>query len=88
LDFRFSLDEAVYHSRIHWENNVLNIEPYAHRDLAITHLSLPSSAKMTLWAEHNMFFGGVHAVGRTETGKMVGAGDFRRQGVAINENLE
>lgn len=88
LDFRFSLDEAVNHSRIHWEDDVLNIEPHSNCDLAINDLHLSPSAKITLWEEQNMFFGGVHAVGRTEAGEMEGAGDSRRKGVAIIENLE
>lgn len=88
LDFKFPLDEAVNHSRIHWENHVLNIEPSSNRDLAINNLHLSPSAKISLWEEQNMFFGGVHAVGITQIGKMEGTGDARRQGVAIIENLQ
>ncbi|PSF37162.1 gamma-glutamyltransferase [Aphanothece hegewaldii CCALA 016] len=88
LDFKFPLDEAVNHSRIHWENNILNIEPSSDRDLAINNLELSPSAKISLWQEQNMFFGGVHAVGITHTKKIEGVGDARRKGIALIENLE
>ncbi|GFE70737.1 gamma-glutamyltransferase [Chroococcus sp. FPU101] len=87
LDFQFSLDVAVNHSRIHWENNILNIEPSSEQEFDLNHLHLASSAKIALWEAHNMFFGGVHAVGITKTGKMTGAGDFRRKGVALINNF-
>jgi gamma-glutamyltranspeptidase/glutathione hydrolase len=83
VDFQMSVPEAVESPRVHWENNIFNLEP----PLCIleqnrSELNLPPSTKLVLWQEQNMFFGGVHAVRKTKTG-FEGAGDSRREGMAL-----
>ncbi len=83
IDFRQSLDEAVQNSRIHWENDILNLEPLVNLE-TINNLQLPESTQTTLWQEKNMFFGGVNAVRRENNGLLEGVGDIRRGGVALS----
>jgi gamma-glutamyltranspeptidase/glutathione hydrolase len=83
VDFQMSVPEAVESPRVHWENNIFNLEP----PLCIleqnrSELNLPPSTKLVLWQEQNMFFGGVHAVRKTKTG-FEGARDSRREGMAL-----
>lgn len=82
LDFNFSLEAAVQSPRVHWEDGIFNLEPLA-RSGAIDNLTLPDSNEIIVWEAPNMFFGGVHAVRKTSTGEMEGAGDLRREGVAL-----
>lgn len=83
IDFKLPIETAIESPRVHWENNIFNIEPpFPQEDAA--NLQLPEETEVLLWKSKNMFFGGVHAVGQTEDGTVVGAGDPRRGGtVAI-----
>jgi len=74
IDFKMPVDLAVNSPRIHWENNVLNIEP----GLSITGANLTED-QLILWDRQNMFFGGVHTAMEFE-GIITGAGDRRRNG--------
>jgi gamma-glutamyltranspeptidase/glutathione hydrolase len=77
IDFQMPVDAAVNSPRIHWENDVFNLEP-GFSEEAIQEI-LPSSSKLVLWNKKNMFFGGVHTV--MESGGLIsGAGDKRRNG--------
>ncbi|MBE9098035.1 gamma-glutamyltransferase [Vacuolonema iberomarrocanum] len=79
LDFRMSIDDAVASSRIHWENDVLNLEPgLSLPDPRPT--TFPFDGRVMQWDERNMFFGGVHAVGMDTDGTLYGSGDPRRGG--------
>lgn len=79
IDFRFPLDRAVESPRIHWENNLLNIEPpYSPENIDLN--ELPKDTEVLFWQAKNMFFGGVHAVGQTPEGVIIGSGDSRRGG--------
>ena len=79
LDFGLPLDKAINHPRIHFENDLLNIEP-GFNSAAIAVIT-NEFASHKLWHQQNLFFGGVHAV--TEYGgDFDGAGDQRRGGVA------
>lgn len=78
VDFELSLDEAVQSPRVHWENNVLSVEPNRYQEA----MAIADDTKLVLWPEKNMFFGGVHAVRGKKDG-MEGAGDARRDGIAI-----
>jgi gamma-glutamyltranspeptidase/glutathione hydrolase len=80
IDFQMSLAEAVASPRVHWENQIFNLEPPLLRD-EIEPLIVPEVSKVVLWREKNMFFGGVHAVRKTARG-FEGAGDPRREGIA------
>lgn len=81
LDTRLPLDEAVERPRLHVEGTG--------RDACLSiELDLPDALRRDwpeaqVWPERNMFFGGVHAVRRTASGGLEGAGDPRRDGVAV-----
>jgi gamma-glutamyltranspeptidase/glutathione hydrolase len=83
LDFNFSVEEAVHSPRVHWENNIFSVEP-PFELAAVESLRFPTSTEIIFWQEKNMFFGGVHAVRKTDENCLEGAGDPRREGVALN----
>jgi gamma-glutamyltranspeptidase/glutathione hydrolase len=79
IDFDMSVGDAVNSSRMHWENDVLNLEPGFHgADFEKT--SFPFNGELVSWENHNMFFGGVHTVMQHPDGTISGAGDRRRSG--------
>lgn len=80
LDHRLSLREAVEAPRLHVESGVANFEGGLSKpDLS----ALADFVERSLdWPEHNLFFGGVHSVGREADGKLSAAGDPRRGGAA------
>ncbi|MBI4781901.1 MAG: gamma-glutamyltransferase [Oscillatoriophycideae cyanobacterium NC_groundwater_1537_Pr4_S-0.65um_50_18] len=80
IDFGMTVEDAVNSSRIHWESGVFNAEPGSEH-LASDLTTFPFDGQVELWAQQNMFFGGVHAVTRSATGVLDGAGDRRRGGV-------
>lgn len=79
LDFGMSVEEAVASPRVHWEAAVFNLEP-GFSPLPIDRTQFPFN-QLVEWQQQNMFFGGVHAVTRSDTGSLQGAGDRRRGGV-------
>ncbi len=82
LDYQHSLAEAVDRPRVHWEAGAFSLEPPHPGELALERL--PPGTTIQHWQQVNMFFGGVHAVGRNLAGEFQGAGDCRRGGaVAI-----
>lgn len=82
LDFKMPVESAVSHPRVHWENGTFNLEPgFDNLNVhTIDRTTFPFNETLELWADQNMFFGGVHAVTRSETGELDGAGDRRRGG--------
>ncbi len=80
--FSMPLDKAVGSPRLHLEGGVLSLEPgFAEASVSALVDIYPDHK---VWAERNMFFGGVHSVrhdpvGRTSTA----AGDPRRGGVSL-----
>jgi gamma-glutamyltranspeptidase / glutathione hydrolase len=82
LDFDLSIEEAVTSPRVHWENDIFNIEPISRPEI-VEQLQLPQATQVVLWQQQNMFFGGVHAVRKNASGEMEGSGDPRREGIAI-----
>ncbi len=80
LDFKMDVDSAVNSPRVHWENNLFNIEP-GFSEAEVQKILLPSTNQLVLWKQKNMFFGGVHTVMNLE-GVIEGAGDQRRGGVS------
>ena len=84
LDFQQPLTAAVTAPRLHWEGGTLHLEPGYGAD-AIAQLPPTALGTLCPWQHQNMFFGGVHAVGRDPDGTLLGAGDPRRGGaVAIS----
>ncbi|HEY9845960.1 MAG TPA: gamma-glutamyltransferase, partial [Candidatus Caenarcaniphilales bacterium] len=79
IDFKMPVDAAVNYPRVHWENQVFNLEPGF--ELALSNASFATTDKLVLWQRQNMFFGGVHTVMETAAGQLEGAGDQRRSGV-------
>jgi len=76
------LDRAVEYPRIHLERDgVLSFEDLFDGRIRDELLEAHSNAKA--WPTRNMFFGGVNAVGRSDDGKLFGAGDQRRLGTSI-----
>ncbi len=80
IDFRMPIDLAVNSPRVHWENNVFNLEPGFSGE--VIQEIFDSKTELVLWNQKNMFFGGVHAVMEL-AGLIEGAGDRRRNGVSI-----
>jgi gamma-glutamyltranspeptidase/glutathione hydrolase len=78
VDFKMHVDMAVNSPRVHWENNVFNIEPGFSQETIKAILS--STHEVVLWNKKNMFFGGVHTVMENSEGFIEGAGDRRRNG--------
>lgn len=82
IDFGMSVTEAVERPRIHWENQVLNVEP-GFTDVEIHQINLSDTQERVQWQQQNMFFGGVHTVVQSPHGELSGAGDRRRSGVVL-----
>jgi gamma-glutamyltranspeptidase/glutathione hydrolase len=81
IDFQLPLSDAVTRSRLHWEQQILNLEPLD-PNFNGDRSKLPPGTSIIQWPEPNMFFGGVHAVGRALDHSLTGIGDPRRAGVA------
>ncbi len=79
LDFNLSLAEAINAPRIHFEAGVLQAEGGIARSV-IADLRR-QGYQVNAWAGKNMYFGGVHAVGRV-SGHWVAVGDARRGGAS------
>jgi gamma-glutamyltranspeptidase/glutathione hydrolase len=79
IDYNHPLYDAVNHPRIHFENDLLSIEPGF--DAGELQMLCRQYANHKLWRQKNLFFGGVHAV-TEHHGVFDGAGDPRRGGVA------
>lgn len=80
VDYHKSLHDAVNLPRIHFENDLLSIEPGFAAE-ALTPLC-ESFDNCKIWQHQNLFFGGVHTVSG-HNGHFEGAGDQRRSGVAV-----
>lgn len=81
LDFNMNLEDAVEHSRIHFESGLLNIEAgFAQKSLNTLLEEFPEQKQ---WPGKNLFFGGTHCVLRDSDGHLHGKGDSRRGGVCL-----
>ncbi len=82
IDFRLSPEQAVDAARIHFEGDVLSLEP------GIPNASLDSLLQEFenhhLWEGKNLFFGGAHTVMVDSKGGFQGMGDNRRGGVCFS----
>lgn len=82
LDHGMDLEAAVDAPRLHVERGGrTSFEPGLPEAAQAVFLTLEENAHA--WPEKNLFFGGVHAARRHGDGGVEGAGDPRRQGVAI-----
>lgn len=81
LDFNMSLNDAVEHSRIHFESGLLNLESGpSQQTIGILEKEF---SQLKLWPEKNLFFGGSHCVMRDEAGNLYAKGDSRRGGISL-----
>jgi gamma-glutamyltranspeptidase/glutathione hydrolase len=81
LDFELPLEDAVSQPRIHFENDLLSLEPGIAPEIASALRDM--FPKQQAWHDKSLFFGGVHSVRRLHNGRLQGVGDGRRGGVAI-----
>ncbi|MEZ4771211.1 MAG: gamma-glutamyltransferase [Caldilineales bacterium] len=75
------LDAAVYASRVHFEDGVLQIE--GGHDAALAPALDAAGYTVNAWPDQHMYFGGVHAVAERTDGQFAAVGDPRRGGSAI-----
>lgn len=81
IDYQMPLEKAVSYPRIHFENELLSIEPGF--DPQIFESLIQQYPVQKHWKDKNLFFGGAHSVLLRSDGSFHGAGDSRRGGVAI-----
>ncbi len=82
IDHGMRLEEAVEAPRLHVEKcGTVSFEPGLPEAAEAEFLALGDKAHA--WPARNLFFGGVHAARRHGKGGVEGAGDPRRQGVAL-----
>ena len=80
VDFGMTPEQAVSAPRIHFENDLLNIEPgFLDRQLRQLNKGYKNQQH---WGEQNLFFGGVHSVEYNGESFRT-AGDSRRDGVGV-----
>ncbi len=88
--FGLPLSQSVAAPRMHLEGPRLSLEHCLTGDLSwsedAVHALREQWPDLEAWPEPNLFFGGVHAVTRSASGRFEAAGDPRRDGaVAVNE---
>lgn len=72
IDFDMDIERAVLSPRMHWDGEVLQVEPgFQPKILEKLRQKIP----INIWPEKNMYFGGAHSIG-----KYRGVGDPRRGG--------
>ena len=76
IDFSLSLEESIESPRIHFEDNVVQVEPGYSEHLID---KLRKHYNVNFWKEKDMYFGGVHCVNSA----MQGWGDSRRGGSTL-----
>jgi gamma-glutamyltranspeptidase / glutathione hydrolase len=82
IDHDMRLEEAVEAPRLHVEKcGTVSFEPGLPEAAEAEFMALGEKAHA--WPARNLFFGGVHAARRHGKGGVEGAGDPRRQGVAL-----
>jgi gamma-glutamyltranspeptidase/glutathione hydrolase len=81
VDHGLAAAQAVSAPRLHVEDGVVDAEPGV--DPAALGRLERRGWSVRRWGERNLFFGGVQAVARTETGELSGGGDPRRGGAAV-----
>jgi gamma-glutamyltranspeptidase/glutathione hydrolase len=82
LDFGLPIATAVAAPRIHFEGDLLNLEPPVAAS-ALEALA-PHWPRIRLWNAPSVFFGGAHSILRAPDGTLAGAGDPRRGGVVVH----
>ncbi len=75
------LDAAIHSPRLHVEGEHLDFEDLF--DDAATEQLRSEFPDHRAWPDRNLFYGGVHAAAMDSKGRVSGAGDRRRDGIAI-----
>lgn len=78
LDYQMPLEKAVDAARIHMENGALQCE--AGYDATAVNELEAMGYPVNRWSKRGIYFGGAHSVWRAEDGRLVAAGDDRRDG--------
>ncbi|MBV2094724.1 MAG: gamma-glutamyltransferase [Candidatus Thiodiazotropha sp. (ex Codakia orbicularis)] len=82
LDYGMPLEQAVSFPRIHFENELLSLEPGIDRPIA--RALEDEFPKQQHWQGKNLFFGGTHCVMLDRKSSPSGIGDERRGGVCLS----
>lgn len=77
VDRGASLGDAIAAPRLHWDRNVLQVEPGLPAEVLS---ALRAERLVQEWERRDLYFGGVHAVSRRADGTVDAAGDARRAG--------
>ncbi len=83
LDFQMPLATAITSPRLHWEEQVLNLEPGLPGANTCQQWAANAGDRVLTWQAPNMFFGGVHAISCQPDGTLTAVGDRRRDGVGL-----
>jgi gamma-glutamyltranspeptidase/glutathione hydrolase len=73
VDFDIPVQEAVEAPRIHWDGEMMQVEPGLELESVI---ALEKHWQVNIWSEIDVYFGGVHTV----LPGIAGGGDPRRGG--------
>jgi gamma-glutamyltranspeptidase / glutathione hydrolase len=80
LDRNMPLGVALASPRMHWDREVLQVEPgIPGQSIEALRSRLP----VHVWDRRDLYFGGAHAVARTPSGQFTAAGDDRRAGIGV-----
>ncbi len=80
VDRASTLEDAVAAPRLHWDRQVLQVEPGLGDDVLA---ALRPGRQVHEWAARDLYFGGVHAVSTGPDGAGRAVGDARRAGVGL-----
>jgi gamma-glutamyltranspeptidase/glutathione hydrolase len=81
LDFGMTLPDTIQAARLHIENGVLQCEA-GFNEQAVSKLE-SLGYPVNRWQNRSLYFGGAHSVARMTDGRLIGAGDERRGGAAL-----
>lgn len=81
VDFGLDLETAVAAPRLHFEGDLLNLEPPVGSD--VRERLAPHWPEVKVWSQPSVFFGGAHSVIVDSAGRALGAGDPRRGGATV-----
>jgi gamma-glutamyltranspeptidase/glutathione hydrolase len=77
VDFGLSPHECVNNPRMHFENDILQVEE---PEVGLTEQLIARGYEVIPWPKINLYFGGANAARLTSDGTLSGSGDRRRQG--------
>jgi gamma-glutamyltranspeptidase/glutathione hydrolase len=81
IDFEMSSQQIIEAPRLHWDNNILDIE-LGFNDQISTEIKMPVDFETLIWKQKSMYFGGVHSVFMGDD-TILGVADSRRSGISF-----